>query len=54
MSEVVLTNKLLGYETYFKVFLGKSGAYKSKHTLKSLLIQYMVHFTFKKTNSKVY
>ena len=30
---------------YLKVLLGKSGAYKSKYTLKSLLGQDMVHFS---------
>ena len=31
---------------YLEVFLGKSGAYKSKYTLKPLLSQDMVHFTW--------
>ena len=41
----ILTNKLLGCKTYLKVFWGKSGAYKSKYTLKPLLGQSTVHFT---------
>ena len=41
----VFTNKFLWCKTYFKVFFGKSGAYKSKYTLKPLLSQSMVNFT---------
>ena len=37
--------KVLGCKEYFEVLFGKSGAYKSKYTIKPLLSQNMVHFT---------
>ena len=36
--------KVLSFSKYLKYFLGKSGAYKSKYTLKPIWIQKLVHF----------
>ena len=45
LKEVVLDLKILGSKEYLEVLFGRSGAYKSKYTLKPILSKNMVHFT---------